>query len=178
MSKTILIIIGIICLIVVILLIYSMTKQFISNMTWKKALILLAILIVVLGVVAYLLFGSKGNDSIFSDNVEGATSGNAEAQASVNEDSKDSELGFTQDEALEGNTPGDTTVYVRINAGRISIGSREFEDSQSAVKAVQSLGQDSEKICIVDDYALASTYNGIKDALDELGIKYTEQSVE
>ena len=176
MSKTILIIVGIICVIILAILLYAITKKLIENMTWKKALIILAILLVLLGVIAYLLFGSKGSDSIFSENVEGASSGNAEADTGVDENSRDSEMGFDIDDALEGNTQGDSTVYVTVSEDRICIGTREFEDTTAFAEAMESLKEDAVKISLVDDYALARIYRDVKSILEEKGLSFTEKS--
>ena len=173
-NRTVMIVAIVICGLLLIALLWAIVKKFLKNMTWGTALISLAVLLVILGVLAFFLFAPRGRDSLFSSNVNGGEQGDTAQNTDLEEQGKGTGLGFSMDDALEGNASGDKTVYINIHGREISIGNRTFEDVDSLIDAVNSISTEMKDICLVDDYAVADTYMQVENALDELVIKYNK----
>ena len=183
MNKTVLIIIGVIGVIILIVLVAALIprlKAAVSRTPLWAYLLMLVIVIGILAFVAVQLFGPKGKDSLFSENVEGTEIGDASQDTQLEEKSEETGIGFNMAKALEGNVSGDSTIHISVNEDTVSIGGTDFSDMESFEQAMTSLETElsGHDVRLEDNYALASKYHEVKDYLDMMGIAYREKQME
>lgn len=183
MSKTALIIIGVICIIILIIMIAAIIPKLKAAVSKTPLWLYLLLIILVIGALAFVgvqLFGPKGQDSLFSQSVEGSEAGDAQEDTPMNEKSDGTGTHFNMAKALEGNMNGDSTVHITVSADKISIGRTEFGSVDEFRQAADILASETEghKVRLEDNYALASTYHEVRDYLDESGIEYSEKQID
>ncbi len=183
MNKTVLIIIGIVCIIMLIILIAAVIPRLKAavSRTPLWAYILLVILVIsVLAFVGVRLFGPRGADSLMSESIEGVEVGDAKQDTPLDEKSEEKGTHFNMAKALESNAAGDDTIYITVSRDTISIGAAAFENADDYRSALDSMlaEMNGQRIILLDDYALASVYHEAKEALDSRGLKYSEKELD
>ena len=183
MNKTVLIIIGVIGIIILIVLVAALIPRLKAAVSRTPLWAYLLMLVFVIGILAFIavqLFGPKGQDSLFSENVEGTEIGDASQDTQLEEKSEETGIGFNIAKALEGNVSGDSTIHISVNENTISIGGTDFSDMESFEQAMTSLEAElsGHDVRLEDNYALASKYHEVKDYLDMMGIAYREKQME
>ncbi|MDO4938726.1 MAG: hypothetical protein Q4E54_02045 [Lachnospiraceae bacterium] len=183
MNKTVLIITGVVCIILLIVLIAAVIPRIKAAVSRTPLWAYLLILVIVIGLLAFIavqLFGPKGKNSLFSEQVEGTEIGDAQTDTQLDEKSDETGVGFNMARALEGNVSGDSTVHISVNADTVSIGNTEFADMETFGQAMTSLEAElsGHDIKLEDNYALASMYHEVRDYLDLHEIEYKEKQME
>lgn len=183
MNKTVLIIIGIVCIIMLIILIAAIIPRLKAAVSRTPLWAYILLVILVIGALAFVgvsLFGPRGVDSLMSESIDGIEEGDAKQDTPVNEKSEEKGTQFNISKALDGNENGDSTIYISVNADTISIGSTAFNSLEDFEMAMESLAPEMEghKIKLQDDYALATVYHDVRDYLDSAGYTYTEKQLE
>lgn len=183
MNKTVLIIIGIVCIIMLIILIAAVIprlKAAVSKTPLWAYILLVILVIAALAFVGVQLFGPRGADSLMSENIEGVEVGDAQEDTPLEEKSEEKGTHFNMAKALEGNVSGDDTIYITVSRDTISIGATAFKNADDYRSALDSMmtEMNGQRILLQDDYALASGYHEAKDALDARGLKYSEKELD
>ena len=183
MNKTVMIIIGVVGVIVLIVLIAAIIPRMKEAVSRTPLWVYLLLVLAVAGLLSFVgiqLFGPKGQDSLLSADVEGNEIGDAEQDTPLEEKSEEKGTHFNIARALEGNVSGDNTIYIKVSKDTVSIGATDFESVEDYEAALDSLMADikDHRIILQDDYALASSYHEVKDALDTRGLKYSEKELE
>lgn len=183
MNKTIMIIVGAVCVVLLIILIAAIIPRLKQAVSRTPLWVYLLLVVAVVGVISFVgiqLFGPKGQDSLLSVDVEGNEVGDAEHDTPLEEKSEEKGTHFNLAKALEGNITGDDTIYIIVHENLVSIGATDFEDKENFEAALDSLVADVQnpRILLQDNYALASKYHEVKKDLDDRGLNYSEQPLE
>lgn len=183
MNKTVLIIIGIVCIIMLIILIAAVIprlKAAVSRTPLWAYILLVILVIAALAFVGVRLFGPRGADSLMSENIEGAEIGDADQDTPLEEKSEEKGTHFSVAKALEGNVSGDDTIYIKVSKDTVSIGATAFKSVEDYKSALDSMMTEinGQRIILQDDYALASVYHEAKEALDSRELKYSEKELD
>lgn len=179
MSRTFWIVLIIVAAVFLLILLFSAIPRIKESLQHINGWLYIFLILLVLAVgifAAVKIFGPSGSDSLLSESVEGGEAGDADVDANVERDKSGDGTEFSESRATEGNSAGDTTIYIRIKGDRITIGRTPFEDLEQFGRAIESLSLDGKKVCLVDNYAIASVYHAAQDKLKEIGIKYFEMT--
>lgn len=176
MSNAVLIIAGVLILLLLLFLLIARTpniRQRITAMKGPVVIVFALILLSALAVIALKLFLPRGENSIFSQTVEGeSTEETTEPETSETEENRAG--GFSLEKALEGNTAGDAAVYITVSGNSDYIGDTLFADPADLKDALLRLKEQADSFVLVDDYAFAGQYRQTRELLEELGIRYEE----
>jgi len=181
MSKTVLIVIGVLVLIILILVIIGRIpnmKNAISRMNGWVVFAVVLLLIGALSFIALKVFLPDGPESVFSEVEDGSSEGDAQKDLGVEETEKETGTGFGLSEATTGNNGGDTTVYVTVSRNVVKIGEVPFADMTGFSDALESVKNEGAQFCLVDDYAVAYTYYQVQEILKKNGIRYAEKAID
>lgn len=174
MSKTALIVIGVVCLILLVLLLLVIVPRVKADLSRMPVWGYLLAVLVLAGVLVFVgigLFGPKGADSILSEDVTGDEKGDQEMSAPA-----EAEAAAFLNGAL-----GDSgTVVIRVNGTEIWLGSAQLSGPEDLKEAADSLKKEltGRNVRLEDDYALSRTWKEVKRILDERGIRYSEKTLE
>lgn len=174
MSKTALIILGVICLMLLVLLllvIVPKVKTELSRMPVWGYLLAILFLAGALVFVGIRLFGPKGTDSLLSEAVSGNEKGDQETAAP--EDAAAAEF-------FKGAAGDSGTLVIRVSGTDIFFGSAQLSSTEELVEALDSLQKElaGRDVRLEEDYAQSGVYKEIKSILGERGIRYTEKTLE
>lgn len=174
MSKTALIIIGVVCLILLVLLLLVIVPRVKADLSRMPVWGYLLAVLVLAGVLVFVgigLLGPKGADSILSKDVTGDEKGDQETSAP-----REAEAAAF----LQGVAGDSGTVVIRVNGMDIWFGSAQLSDTEELGEAVDSMEKElsGRGVRLEDDYALSKTWKEVKRILDERGIRYSEKTLE
>lgn len=154
-------------LVVIFAVYFDRVRMSFRNMKPLTVTLLVLILLAAIVFLCFRLFGPRGEDGIFTENKE--------AQSVGTEDyDEESLLNQCLSEATAGNVEGDLSIYIKVSGERINIGSREFKDEGELKEFLGLLVKTDSRYVLVDDYALASTFEDVREVLKSVGIRYTE----
>jgi len=181
MSKSVLIVIGVLVLIILILVIIGRIPNMKNSISRMNGWVVFALVILLVGALAFIalkVFLPDGPESVFSQVEDGSSEGEAEKDIGVEETEKETGTGFGLSEATAGNNEGDTTVYVTVSGSTVKIGEVPFADMTGFSDALESVKNEGAQFCLVDDYALADTYYQVEEILKKNGIKYAGKATD
>ena len=174
MSRTALIIIGVVCLILLVLLLLVIVPRVKADLSRLPVWGYLLAVLVLAGVLVFVgigLLGPKGADSILSEDVTGDEKGDQETSAPAEAEAS----------AFLNGALGDSgTVVIRVNGEVIWLGSAQLSGPEELKEAADSLEKEltGRNVRLEDDYALSRTWKEVKRILDERGIRYSEKTLE
>ena len=174
MSKTALIIIGVVCLLLLVLLLLVVVprvKTELSRMPVWGYLLALLVLAGALVFVGVQLFAPKGTDSLLSEDVTGDENGDQETAAPEEAEASDSLKGAIGDAG---------TVVIRVCGSEVFFGSAPLSGAAELGEAIDGVSKEMEgrAVRLEDDYALSETYREVKRLLEEREIRYSEKTLE
>ena len=174
MSKTALIIIGVVCFLLLLLLLLVVApkvKTELSRMPVWGYLLAVLVLAGALVFVGVELFGPKGKDSLLSEDVTGDEKGDQQTSAAPEAAASEVLLGAVGDSG---------TIVIRIQGTDIYLGSARLSSVRELAEAARSMEKEmtGRGVRLEDDYALSETWKAAKRVLDEQGIRYTEKTLE
>lgn len=174
MSKTALIIIGVVCfllLILLLLVVVPKVKTELSRMPVWGYLLAVLVLAGALVFVGVQLFAPRGTDSLLSEDVTGEEKGDQETGAP--EEAETSDL-------LKGAIGDAGTVVIRVSGSDILFGSTRLSTAEELAGILDSMAKEmaGRDVRLEDDYALSGTYKEVKRILEERGIRFSEKTLE
>ena len=140
----------------------------------KLFLVTLFLGFVILAFGLFLKYTPRGEDSFFSENVDGVSVGDGDI-ISLNEEDKDQNNleEYADNSNLDTNNTDDS-VYIVIEGKDISFGNTDFKDLEDFSVYFSSFDSLNKKIYLVDKYAVSKMYHDVREMLEDLGIEYEE----
>ena len=174
MSRTALIIIGVVCLLLLLLLFPVIVPRVKAGLTRIPLWGYLLAVLVLAGVLVFVgirLFGPKGNDSLFSEDVNGDEKGDQQVTA---------ESDAAAAAYLNGAMGDSGTVVIRVNGEDIWLGSVMLSDTDEFSQALDGMQKElsGRSVRLEDDYALSHLWKETRRILEEHGIVYSVKTLE
>lgn len=174
MGKTALIIAGVLCLLLLALFLIAVVPKIKAELSRMPVWGYLLVILLLAGALVFIgirLFGSKGPDSLLSEDVSGSEKGDQETAAP-----EEAEASFDLKGAV-----GDTgAVEIRVHGTEVYFGSAPLTDAAELAAVLEETRDETagRAVRLEDDYAHSGTYKEVRNVLEERGIPYSEKILE
>lgn len=143
-------------------------RFFIEKMSGAAVILSVLLIAVVIVLLVKVLLSPEGKNSVFAEKETAYEKGNAEEEIAISE-TEGEKAGFSISDALSGNRTGDRTVFVTVREDTVTVGNTLFTDTDGFFTAMESIREDLEAVCLVDDYARADIYHEVETFLSGFG---------
>lgn len=131
---------------------------------------LIFLLILVIAAIILILAGIGGRFGFGSGTGSGNLSSGNEITSSETENSVTGEVSEEISSQAD-----DTVVKIKISDSSISVNEQSFADVQALKEYLLGINSDDTEYIVCDAHAVKSVYDDVKNLLDELDYKYSEE---